>query len=110
MLLLNYLKWMQPSVGFKFIILFQEGGELVQEYEKLGKVYMWDDIMTMGTANKRVKHLLFRIFKKITGIKDETLSSLFIAKIKRKYRLQLVYSNTTTNGYILSCIKKENRL
>ena len=105
MLLLNYLKWMQPHADFKLIMIFQEGGELIPEYEQLGEVYMWDDIITLGTANKRLRSLLFRVGKKITGTNDKTLCNLFLKKLKRKYRIKLVYSNTTTNGHILSCIK-----
>jgi glycosyltransferase involved in cell wall biosynthesis len=103
-LLLNYLKWFKSNSELKFIVILQSGGELMNEYLEVCEVYIWPDFLPKMAKIKSQGRVLGIIFNARIFVKS-IICRLFINKLKRKYRVRLIYSNTTRNGEILSQIK-----
>lgn len=105
-LLLDLVKWLSNNSEYQFIFILQEGGTLFSDYEKLGKVYLWYNILNFGFQNSAFFLLVIKILKKIKLLNNELLANSFIKKIKNKNNIVLTYSNTARNGYLLECFSK----
>ena len=105
-LLLNTIKWFKSNSDNNFILLLRNGGELLEEYQSVVKVILWKDVLALGLKDRPVLFLIFRVIKYFFRIENEYLGKLYLGKFVRRNNIQLVYSNTATNGDILSCINK----
>jgi glycosyltransferase involved in cell wall biosynthesis len=85
LLLLNFLKWLnKSSLEIEFEILFNKGGELKEEFEKIAIANIWKK------NSRKSKNPLNRLKNFIQ-----------ILNYKRK-NFDLIYSNTIINGNILN--------
>ncbi len=105
-LLLNLLEWIKNNSGHNFIFIMQSGGELLEDYERIGKVYLWSDIARPVNKSKQVKNFPGRIFRKLLNRDNHFYSKRFIQKLDRTYKIPLIFCNTSTNGNILAELKK----
>lgn len=93
LLLLDFLFWLKNNdKNFYFEILLVKGGELENEFRKLGVIYKWNMNVKFSYFNK-IFHL-FHQFK-------------IRSKIKSK-KFDLIYNNTIINGEILDRIANQN--
>lgn len=106
LLLLNNLKWIKKNSNYKFIFLFQMGGVLINEYKSLGHVYILNDPKTVKISSRPIQFFILRAWRKVSKIQKNTFLYLFFIELKYNYNIQLIYSNTVINGYILSELKK----
>jgi glycosyltransferase involved in cell wall biosynthesis len=104
-LLLNSLKWIKKNSGLKFVLLFSEGGELLPDFKLIGDVHLWSDVVTGGFKNNKNRYLLFRILKRIFGFSEKLICKFYFSKLKKQYNIRLIFSNTSTNGSIISYLK-----
>lgn len=95
-LLLNFLKWLKKNTDIPFEIILKRGGELENEFRLLGPTFVFE------STNKR--SLILRISKRL-GFDPRAwaLKSKFSKK-----NVALIFSNTSTNGYILSLLADLN--
>lgn len=105
-LLLNILRRVRTHSNIKFILVLQEDGELLSEFRELGEVFIWPDFL--GLALKLPSNKLWlKILKGILLFGRGLVHLFFILKLKSKYSVQLIFSNTARNGDILSVLRKK---
>ncbi len=100
-LLLDIFDWISKNSSYKFIFILQDGGVLLPNFQKLGKVYLWNNIVTFNLSKFKLGLLFVKILKKIGLLNDGFISKLFIKKIQRTNNVVLTYSNTARNGNLL---------
>jgi len=115
-LLLNMLKWLKNNSKHKYVLLLQDGGELLEDFKSVCDVFVWSDAFKISNSLKRsFKYFRFRLFRKILSLdKNLNLSfnqnlnlKLFAEKLFSSYNFQLVFSNTARNGHILNYLKEK---
>jgi glycosyltransferase involved in cell wall biosynthesis len=105
LLLLNTLKWLKRNSDFKFVVILHEGGELLDEFHDLCDVYLWPYILSPGVKSDK-RGFLIQGLKTVLRSWKKLVCSLFVIKLRFKYSVKLIYSNTARNGYILYIIRK----
>ena len=118
-LLLNMLQWLKINSKHKYVLLLQEGGELLEDFKSVCDVFIWKDAFKMRKSLKKsFKYFRFRFFKKFLSFdKDLNISfkqeeanvKLFIDELFSSYNFQLVISNTARNGHILNCFREDQK-
>ncbi len=104
-LLVNILNWIKLNSNIKFVLLLQEDGELLENYKQLGKVYIWPDFL--GLAEKLPSDKLWlKVFKSILLFGRRLVHLIFVLRLKSKYNVQLIFSNTARNGNIIRELRK----
>ena len=93
-LLLNIVRWLKNNSDYNFVFLMQKNGtELLQDYEKLGKVYFWKNIINLGLEKSKYGLFFVKILKKIKLINDEFLAKSFINKIQKQNNIVTSINN-----------------
>jgi len=105
--LYNFLLWLKQNSEHNFVILFQNGGEMLPQFESLFEVHVWNTI-----PEKKIKHLFFRVIKKLFSIQKfikltyNPGQSNDIIKVLKRKNFDLVISNTARNGRLLIELKE----
>lgn len=105
-LLLNFLKWLKQNSDYNYVLLFQDGGEMLSEFKSLCEVHLWNDL-----KKDNIQYFLYRLIKKFfSGLKNVKVSykpnnSNEIRKLFIHTDFDLIISNTARNGNILSDLK-----
>lgn len=105
LLLLNNLKWIKKNSSLKFIVILRKGGPLLDDYKSLAEVFLWEDIVTLGTKSNKFKYFIYKVCRKMFRLGDETIARLYFTRLSRKKNIKLIYSNTATNGYFIKQLK-----
>lgn len=88
--LLHLLKWLKNNTSLEFEILLKNGGELVSEFESIARTHkMWDN------------SIIQKIARKFNFCKDSS-RTLPVSLSRKQY--DLIYSNTITNGKLVSLL------
>lgn len=121
-LLLHFLRWFKANTDIAFEIVLKGDGELRPEFEALGPVVVWNE---KAVVKDMVKKLKLEPFAK------RAVSSLRLAPVKERLRgrtrhraiaengelfrerfreakIDLIYSNTGTNGKVLEALSSLN--
>jgi glycosyltransferase involved in cell wall biosynthesis len=101
--LLNFLKWFKANSKIPFRVLSKNSGEMDRDFQKLGKLNFYNRAGLFG--NKRLHPALSsaRLHKIENSLRVRHLLSSLI-----KDDIGLIYSNTITNGEILSYLSDMN--
>ena len=105
-LLLNHLRWFKLNTNQKFILILNYGGELLEEYRSIVEVYLWEDIIMPFSSLKESDSYFLKLIRKVFQKNETTFVNLFVLKLKRKYEVGLIYSNSARNGHILLFLVK----
>jgi glycosyltransferase involved in cell wall biosynthesis len=105
-LLLNTLKWLKKNSDLKFILLLNHGGELINEFRDLCNTYIWPDYFPLAGKIKS-KKAIFRFLRRILLSIQNLACFLFVRKLRSRYSIRLIYSNSARNGEILSFLGKK---
>jgi len=121
-LLLHFLRWFKANTDIAFEIVLKGDGELRPEFEALGPVVVWNE---KAVVKDMVRKLKLEPFAK------RAVSSLRLAPVKeelrgrtrhraiaengelfrerfREAKIDLIYSNTGTNGKVLEALSSLN--
>ena len=90
--LIHLLRWLKNNTDIKFEILLKRGGELIPEFESINPTHIM--------YKENIKRKLLRKL----NLNDE-LSLIPLALIGKQY--DLIYSNTITNGNLVSRLKEK---
>lgn len=92
--LLHILLWLRQNTNLDFEIIFRNGGELIEEFKKIAPTHIVRN------------NLLIKITKKF---KIRLPQNYFIPRKIKNKKYDLIYSNTITNGFLISILKKNTR-
>jgi glycosyltransferase involved in cell wall biosynthesis len=98
-LLLSNIRWIKGHCDYNFIFILRNGGVLLNEFQSLGQTFIWNELWF---NKKPVFKALFRYLKIDKGV----VGNRFLNKIKREYKIDLIYSNSARNGDILRNLHK----
>jgi len=112
--LLRFLRLFKQNTNIPFQILLKRGGELACEFSKLAPTHMLNYSELCCTRDNKA---LYRILRKLglsqskaysilrlLGFKDYLDQAEFLRKIYANSNIQLIYSNTITNGDVLEAL------
>jgi glycosyltransferase involved in cell wall biosynthesis len=113
--LLQFIKWIKKNTDFQTEILLKKNGPARKDFEKLSGVRIWDT--SSGSNNKNLDRN-YKIRKILRKIGLESFAMYLHAKLPalnfhknhqeklleyyQQARINLVYSNTITNGNVLN--------
>lgn len=103
LLLIRYLNWIKENSNLNFIFLLRNGGALINDFKKLGKVHLWGESESSFRSNWLVT-IVLKIANKIFKIHFSTL--IFLLKIKTSSEIDLIFSNSARNGEILPLVTR----
>jgi L-malate glycosyltransferase len=106
LLLLDTLKWFKINTSQKFILILNDGGELLDEFRSLTDVYLWPEIISFGMKKHSPGFSIYKGLRRILKIEDFLSTKLFVNKLIRIGRLRLIYCNSARNGSVLKCLNK----
>ena len=96
--LLQFIQWLKNNYEVDCAILLQDGGELKSDFEKLGKVYLWNGHFTLSTAKEKITAKLGykelsvsyqqRIVNDVKALQPDILISNTIVSNKLAYLLR----------------------
>lgn len=87
LVLLNFLRWIRDNSDTNFEIVCLRRGEIVEDFEKLGRVHIIDQ-----------EHLLLRGIQRLFGFKLERLSRIsLLSRRLSSGRFDLIYANTVAS-------------
>lgn len=92
LVLLNFVKWMVHEKNEPVIIILKKGGPLLNSYNALGDLYLWED--DLGK-----KPVFFRLLNKIIDL--QKMRKKRIVKKALQNNPLLILSNTIVNGDII---------
>jgi glycosyltransferase involved in cell wall biosynthesis len=95
MLLLHFIRWFKTNTGLPFETLLREGGDLQPDFEALGRVSV---LRPWRGSAASARHLVKRVHNR------RILRRLAASDIN------LIYSNTVTNGPVLNVLAKPGRM
>ena len=101
-ILLFFLRWLKANTDLQLFILFKRGGELLSEFEALGKVFIWP-------SEKINRFLLIKGMAKI-GIPLEAWYVRYLHTRFRRYKFDLIYINSITCSDIIVSLKRDASL
>ncbi len=104
-LLLNQLKWLKANSNYRFVLILQKGGEILGDFEEVSEVYLWDKTILTFPEFNRIKWWPIRIINIYLKIINIFKLKFFVKKLKRRYNVKLIVSNTARNGIIISKIR-----
>ncbi|MDW7695819.1 glycosyltransferase family 4 protein [Flammeovirgaceae bacterium SG7u.111] len=93
--LLYFAKWLKTNKQYTIYFILQRGGELLDEYEKIGSVFIWN-------RNYEDKKLLERLLNRLYDY-EQKRKEKFLFGIKNE--IDTIYCNTCTNGEIIESVK-----
>lgn len=104
LILLNLLRWLRANSDLQFEVLLKSDGELRPEFEALAPVHVWPAGLGSSPRGPRQLEMLFRQ-SGLAGWLRPRPARQQTAELTRRWaeaKVQLVYSNTVTNGYLLA--------
>lgn len=104
-LLLRTFEYIKLNSDHKLIFIFQEGGELIPEFEKLGNVHIWNEIVDYK-INKRFDKIYKSVLLKLGLLSKQILVQKFLDTLQKDCEVKLIYNNTSRNGHILKLLKQ----
>ncbi|OAQ38604.1 hypothetical protein A5893_14420 [Pedobacter psychrophilus] len=102
-LILRYLNWLKSKTELQFIVILGSNGPLYKEFEMIGPVYIWNDIVhkhNTGVLNRVISKILVKLLPDYDRLADK-----FASKLKNNYRVNLIISNTSVNGEYLKLLQ-----
>lgn len=103
-LLLRYLEWIKNHTDFSFIIILGSNGEMYDRFTALGKVFIWNEIVSIKNKGIFI-HIISKIINKC--FPTYTLfGHRFLKKLKKEYHAKRIISNTAVNGNCLTMIQE----
>lgn len=103
-LLLENLKWLKANSDLNFIIILQNGGSLLSEFQKIAKVFIWSEHTKIVFKNP-LDTFIKKVKIKLGYFSPQTIISKFIETLQKENDIKLIYNNTTRNGEILASIQ-----
>lgn len=99
--LLNFLRWFKQNTDIPFLILLQKGGPLESEFFELAPTFIVEKPVSYTLLQRIVRK--FQQFLKQFGLSSEISQEDYqLRQFLRKANIGLIYSNTATNGLLLS--------
>lgn len=89
--LIHLLRWLKINTDIEFEILLKRGGELLEEFERINPTHI---VFKKNIVRKFIKKL---------NINEDLIATIPLSLIGKQY--DLVYSNTITNGKLVSRLK-----
>lgn len=90
---LHFINWVKGHTDTNIIILLKKGGPLLDEFRKIGPTYVYFDDNNSSSFNRVVNSYKSR------------RHNFNILKTLKRASIDLIYSNTITNGYLYHVVK-----
>ena len=104
-LLLSQLRWLRENSNYQFVILLHTGGVLLEEFQRIGEVHLWHDIEKQPLVASKKDSFVFGLINRITSYQNRQSRKKFINDLKKRHSIDLIFSNSARNGYILSLLR-----
>lgn len=90
---LHFIDWVKAHTDTNVIILLKKGGPLVEEFEKTGPTFIY-----FGRRSSSV-------FSRFIDSYRSRMNTRKIRRVLKRSSVDLIYSNTITNGYLYHVLK-----
>ena len=90
---LHFINWIKEHTDTNIIILLKKGGPLVEEFQRIGPTFIY-----YGSRSSSV-------FSRFIDSYRSRMNTYKIRKALKKSSIDLIYSNTITNGYLYHVLK-----
>ncbi len=103
--LLRIIRWLKQEKEVIPNILLAQGGELVPEYEKLGKTYVCQNTCySTQSIDLRLRAFMRRWLNKKLRLHLNNLLMLELKKVYHRANFDAIFCNTSTNGRLLESL------